>query len=249
MGEVKMRLLVFSLILAMAGFVPLCADASAINGTVWTSTVYGSGTGQSSDLTNGGAVMGSLTSSNALATFTLGTINLYAGSGTPPTYQQFLSGSTSGGNPNNLQNQSSGKDIEVNGSEVNVWSAPLQTSSSIASIFQFTGEAYFSKNFSFTADDGFDLYLNGVLQNSTNVVSSTPMSPTARDFTITNAGVYSFTINYAAWNGTPEELELTAGTMTPVAEPSTLVFMGAGILALGLVLRRRLGDSAARAGS
>jgi hypothetical protein len=230
MNEVKKTLLVFGLIFGLAGFLPLCAEASVIYGTVWTSTDYGNGGGQSSDLTNGGAVMGSLNSTNALGTFTLGTINLYAPSGSSPTYSQFLSGSTTGGNPNNLQ--------VLTGNPVTVWGATLQSSGTVASIFQFTGEAYFSQTFTFTADDGLDLYLNGALQTSTPS-SSTPSSPEARDYSIAKAGVYSFTINYAAWNGMPEELKLTAGTMDPVAEPSTLLLLGAAIFGFGLVFRRR----------
>jgi hypothetical protein len=153
---------------------------------------------------------------NPTATFTVDSLNFDSQIGTL-TYDTWLKGSTSG-NPNNL--------VWINDGGIK---NSFYTSTGHGTFFQFTGIAYFSANIAITHDDGFWLKLN-----NTTYDFSTPTTP---ETTILNnaAGVYNFTMNYGAWNGFPEVLQVPVSS---VPEPTTMILLGLGLMGLAGVRGR-----------
>lgn len=198
-------------------FVFVCAfmlmagnSEASFYGSIWAPvTGYNSGT---HDLTTAPA-------GTPNAMFTVDKID-FSTTSSPETYDQFLSNGSS--NPNNL--------------DWIYYNAPVTpdttiiTSGTYTSFIQLTGTAYFGANTQITHDDGFVLYLG-----STKYDFSTPTSPQVASLGNT-AGVYNFTLNYAAWNSFPEVLK--APGVNPVPIPAAIWIFGSGLLGL-IGIRRR----------
>lgn len=82
-----------------------------------------------------------------------------------------------------------------------------------------------------THDDGIGIYQGNVLV--TAVAASAPTSPVGTSYSLA-AG--DFRIVYVAANGLPEQLSITA---TPVPEPMSMALLGAGLVGLAGLRRRR----------
>jgi hypothetical protein len=210
----------FFLALMMGG----SSSALPISGSIWAPVAgYSSST---HDLTNG-AVSG-LGAANA--TFTVNALNfdseaLSGSYGGVVTYTQFLSNSlVSAPGPNGL--------IWNNSTSIAFGGQNLITGSGTASIFQFTGNAYFPATFTIRKDDGFVLYVNGTMV----IDASGPTAPQGVPVTLGFApGFYNFTLNYAAWNSFPEVLQAPD---IKVPEPMTLLLLGLGMLGVAGIGRK-----------
>jgi hypothetical protein len=133
-----------------------------------------------------------------------------------------------------------------NGTTGLVWDNPtsvafgatnIVTDGTYTSFFQFHGFAYFSENFSIRHDDGLVLYIDD-LQHIYDY--SLPTSPEVANMSLASRGLspgyHEFLLNYAAWNGFPEVLQITSGVQVP--EPTTMLLLGLGMLGVA-VLRRK----------
>ena len=133
-----------------------------------------------------------------------------------------------------------------NGTTGLVWDNPasevfgntnIVTNGTFTSFFQFHGFANFSENFSIRHDDGLVLYI-GDYQNIYDY--SLPTSPQVANMSLATYGLlpgyYEFVLNYAAWNGFPEVLQINSGVSVP--EPTTLLLLGLGMLGVA-VLRKK----------
>ena len=146
------------------------------------------------------------------------------------TYGGFLGGS---GNVNNLilADPSWANHLIVTANHNNV---PIASPSIYGTFFQFTGTAYFPENVTIRHDDGF--YLK--LVNTTGTFAINDWTPTSPEFTELHnaAGTYVFTLNYGAWNGFPEVLQVRS--ITSVPEPASMLLFGLGLLGLAGLRRR-----------
>lgn len=133
-----------------------------------------------------------------------------------------------------------------NGTTGLVWDNPaseafgantISTDGTYTSFFQFLGYGYFSENFSIRHDDGFVLFID---EYSNVYDNSYPTAPDVANMTLGSKGLtpgyHTFLINYAAWNGFPEVLQITSGVQVP--EPMTMLLLGLGMLGVA-VLRRK----------
>lgn len=199
------------------------SQAAPVSGTIWGNVAgYNS---SSHDLTN--AFISSL--GPASATFTVNALNFDSQSltgsyGGVVTYTQFLSNSLAGApGPNGL--------VWSNIASETFGSQNLITNNGAASIFQFTGNAYFPASFTIEKDDGFVLYVGGKVFDA-----SGPTAPEEVLITLgLTPGFYNFTLNYGAWNGFPEVL--TAPDIK-VPEPMTLLLLGLGMLGVAAYRRK-----------
>ena len=203
---------VFSLVLMLAG------SGFAITGSIWEINNYNFG--------NPGAI-DNVPGTPALATFTINEINYTTpGSGTV-TYTQFL---TSGGATLIWDNQAS----------TTFGGTSLVTNGTNTSLFQFKGTSFFPASFNINHDDGVVLYLKSG-STTTTINFDTPVSPTVTPILLSTygltAGNYDFTLNYGAWNGYPEVLQVP--TQAAVPEPSTLPLIGSGFIGLAAFGRRK----------
>jgi len=211
-------------LLAVFMFMAGSSQAAPFYGQIWTITGYNQ---TIYDLTTTPA-------GSALASFTVDAIDfdsqaLIGSYGGSVTYTQFLSNSLIGApGPNVLAWADLGS--------ATFGAQPLITDSTTTSFFQFTGTAYFPDTFTIRHDDGFFLYINGVPFDS-----SYPTAPELATITLANlglsAGIYNFTLNYAAWNSFPEVLQ--APDVSPVPEPITMLLVGFGMLGVA-GMRRKL---------
>jgi hypothetical protein len=198
----------FFLVLMLGG-----NSQALINGSIWAPNAnYNSST---HDLTN--TFFAGLGTANA--TFTVNSINFDSGALLAESYASWL---TTGGG----LSFSTGAGFAAGN---------ILTSGASASLFQFTGTATFPASFSIRHDDGIQLYIDGILLTPTD--ASDPSFPTPPEFTpyAVSAGVHTFTLNYAAWNGMPEVLQAPS-IVTP--EPTTMLLLGLGMLGVA-VLRRK----------
>jgi hypothetical protein len=215
MKKIMVAIAVVSVCVLMAG----TSQAALINGQIWAPV-----TGYNETTHDLSAAPGAV----ANASFTVDMINFdsqaLAGSyGGPVTYTQFLSNSLSGApGPNNL--------VWSDGASATFGAQTLITSSVNTSFFQLTGTAYFPANVTIRHDDGFRLDLGGTIYDYSH--------PTAPETASLNnaAGVYSFTLNYAAWNSFPEVLQVSQ--VNPVPIPAAAWLLGSGLLGL-IGIRRR----------
>jgi hypothetical protein len=65
---------------------------------------------------------------------------------------------------------------------------------------------------------------------------SYPTEPQTDTFTVAGAGTHNFTLNYAAWNGFPEVLQLD---VRAVPIPSALLLVGSGLIPFIRLRRKR----------
>lgn len=161
-------------------------------------------------------------SATLTATFTVDKLNFDSRVGNDAdannTYNKFLAS----GSGNNL--------IWTSFPNVAWTDTPIKTASGSGTFFQFTGTAYFAANITITHDDGFWLQLG----NLPPYDYSTPTGPIGSG--IGNpAGIYSFTLNYGAWNGFPEVLKVPTA---PVPIPAAVWLFGTGLLGLFGVRRK-----------
>jgi hypothetical protein len=105
-------------------------------------------------------------------------------------------------------------------------------------VFEFTGYTTLvaGQNYEFTHDDGMMLYLtdsNGVVTTAINSANAT--SADTSSFHVSATGTYYYEVLYAEVNGGPAVLTSNiVSSATP--EPSSLLFMGTGLLGLALLV-------------
>jgi hypothetical protein len=199
----------FFLVLMLGG-----NSQALINGSIWapSTNLYNDVT---HDLTD--SFFTGLGTANA--TFTVNSINFDSGASSAESYASWL---TTGGGLSFITGSVFASGL-------------IQTSNTTASFFQFTGTATFPASFSIRHDDGIQLYIDGILLPTTNAIDpSHPTTPELSPYAV-SAGVHTFTLNYAAWNGYPEVLQAPS-IVTP--EPTTMLLLGLGMLGVA-VLRRK----------
>jgi hypothetical protein len=152
------------------------------------------------------------------ATFTVDSLD-FDSQRTTITYDTWLKGATSG-NPNGLVWLTDPTNIKNS----------FYTSTEHGTFFQFIGTAYFSANVVITHDDGFWLNLGGTVYDFST--PTTPISTTLNN----QAGTYAFTLNYGAWNGFPEVLQVPDSSAVP--EPTTMLLLGLGLVGIAGVRRK-----------
>ncbi len=205
-------------------FMAASSQATPFAGQIWTGAGYGF---SPHDLTS--TFFSGLGPS--LAQFTVDEIDfnsqaLIGSYGGSVTYTQFLSNNLAGApGPNGL--------VWADLASALFGANTLLTNGTTTSFFQFTGTAFFPANFSITRDDGFVLYVNGGLV----IDASAPVAPTITPVNLgLPSGVYSFTLNYAAWNSFPEVLQ--APDIRPIPEPTTMLLLGLGMLGIAGIRRK-----------
>lgn len=108
-------------------------------------------------------------------------------------------------------------------------------------IMEFTGTVYLISGhmYSFTHDDGMYLCINAACNGSSDVIDSgNPVYLGTSSFTWGAAsGAYGYSLWYEESNGAPGALESPDFGVTP--EPSTLLLLGTGFMALAFLLFRK----------
>jgi hypothetical protein len=130
------------------------------------------------------------------------------------TYDEFLN------NPNWIGTDIGGDKIDTYGGH--------------GTFFKFTGSMFLEngKSFDVLHDDGFWLQIGAYTFDY-----SAPVSPTLATITWTHdSGIYSFVLNYGAYNSYPEVL-ITRGANFSVPEPGTMLLLGFGLIGLAGVRR------------
>jgi hypothetical protein len=177
-------------------------------------------------------------------TFTVNDINFDSRRGTR-TYDSFLKGSTTG-NPNGLSWGNSSWSVTDGADTYDKDS--FYTSRKHGTFFQFWGFAWISSNLSIVHDDGFYLTLTPADKNGHDIGAQGVFDfskPTTPELTSLGnaAGYYNFVLNYGAWNGFPEVLDVIGKPFSdhphPVPEPSTMLFLGCGLAGLAFYRRKR----------
>jgi len=189
--------------------------ADSFNGQIWIDTGYNFTT---HDLTN--SFFSGLGTSDAQ--FTVDEINFNSQNfGGSATYNQFLANAGALPGLNNL--------VWANEASTAFGGNTITTNGTTSSFFQFTGTALFPATFTIRHDDGFVLYIDGMLFDF-----SVPTSPQDANIVLASkglsAGIYSFTLNYAAWNSFPEVLQ--GPDITPVPEPGILILLGISMMSV-----------------